>query len=371
MTILFFLARFSGSGVPLAQIRLAKSFVRRGHHVDFFIGYVPDGMNIPPVTGINFIHANKKRVINLFFPIAKFLRAHTPDIVFSAEDHLNAIVLFAAIITNSKAKFSVSSRVTPYDTYSNTLLSKRWFLKKIISLVQHRADALVCVSKDMVAQYKTIFPDSRHDYAYNVIYDMDSESKKMEPICEQWISDCTVPLVISAGRLAQEKGFSDLITAFKIVRKSIDASLVILGDGPLREKLELQIRNYGLNANVHLIGFRENPLKYFIKSDVFVLSSYVEGLPNVLVEAMMCGCSIVSTDCPTGPREVLQDGEFGTIVPMRAPEAMASAISHALESPSSNELFASAIKPFMEENVLARHGQLLGEDFLTPIHSVL
>ncbi|CAK8714181.1 Glycosyl transferase family 1 domain-containing protein [Candidatus Electrothrix laxa] len=360
MTVLFFLARFSGSGVPLAQIRLAKSFLRRGHHVDFFIGYVPDGINIPPVTGINFINANKRRVINLFFPIAKFLRAHTPDIVFSAEDHLNAIVLFAAIITNSKAKFSVSSRVTPYDTYSNTLFSKGWFLKIIISLVQHKADALVCVSKDMVTQYKTIFPDSRHDYAYNVIYDMDSETKKLEPICEQWISDCTVPLVISAGRLAQEKGFSDLITAFKIVRKSIDASLVILGDGPLREELELQIRNYGLNANVHLIGFRENPLKYFVKADVFVLSSYVEGLPNVLVEAMMCGCTPVSTNCPTGPSELIQSGKYGYLVPVGDVEAMANAIETAIDNPIPNNLLAEAVKPFEEHTVIKRHFEMLG-----------
>ena len=104
----------------------------------------------------------------------------------------------------------------------------------------------------------------------------------------------------------------------------------------------------------------ENPLKYYAQSDVFVLSSLVEGLPNVLVEAMMCGCTAVSTDCPTGPREVLRDGKFGYLVPVRDPEAMAAAIQKALDYPTPASLLAEAVSPFEVNTVIDRHFEVLG-----------
>jgi glycosyltransferase involved in cell wall biosynthesis len=116
----------------------------------------------------------------------------------------------------------------------------------------------------------------------------------------------------------------------------------------------------GLSDNILLQGFVDNPLKYFAGADVFVLSSHVEGLPNVLVEAMMCGCTPVSTDCPTGPREVLHDGKYGYLVPMRDPDAMAAGIEQALDKPIPEQLLAEAIAPFEENAVIERHFEVLG-----------
>ena len=134
---------------------------------------------------------------------------------------------------------------------------------------------------------------------------------------------------------------------------------MILGDGPLRSELEALIIELGLEDVVSLLGYVENPLKYFARADVFVLSSHVEGLPNVLVEAMMCGCTPVSTDCPTGPREVLHDGKYGYLVPVRDPVAMAIGIEKALDYPISKQLLADAVRPFEEGAVLARHFNVL------------
>jgi glycosyltransferase involved in cell wall biosynthesis len=115
-----------------------------------------------------------------------------------------------------------------------------------------------------------------------------------------------------------------------------------------------------LEDAVSMPGNVENPLQYFRRSDVFVLSSYVEGLPNVLVEAMLCGCTPVSTNCPTGPREVLEDGKYGYLVPMRNPTALANAIVHALDQPIPARMLARAIESFQEESVIQRHLALLG-----------
>jgi glycosyltransferase involved in cell wall biosynthesis len=116
----------------------------------------------------------------------------------------------------------------------------------------------------------------------------------------------------------------------------------------------------GLHDVVELLGYVANPLKFFAHADVFVLSSHVEGLPNVLVEAMMCGCTPVSTDCPTGPREVLQDGRYGYLVPMRDPVALAQGIEKALDGPIPKEVLAEAVRPFEESAVIAKHFEVLG-----------
>jgi glycosyltransferase involved in cell wall biosynthesis len=154
----------------------------------------------------------------------------------------------------------------------------------------------------------------------------------------------------------------------KELAKSRKLRLVILGDGPLRAELEALIKKLDLNDVVKLLGYVDNPLKYFSRADVFVLSSHVEGLPNVLVEAMICGCTPVSTDCPTGPREVLQDGKYGYLVAMRDPIALAAGIEKALDHPIPKNLLRDAVKPFAEHAVIARHFEILGVGNSGPMH---
>ena len=359
MKIAIITPRFALAGVPLAQIRFAKAFARKGYDVDLIIGYVEKGYNFPSIEGVNVILLNKPRVITTVFFIYNYMRSHKPDIIFSAEDHLNAVLLFCAIIARSKSKISVSSRVTPFDTYSNKPFTKRWILKYFINLVIHRADAVTCVSEDMVSQYRKIFKKTRHQCVYNIIKDADSEIKMKENVDDNWITEKRCPIVIGAGRLAPWKGFPDLIMAVKEVNKSVPVKLIILGGGPLRIELEDLINSEGLTGVVKLLGYQDNPLKFYSKADVFVLSSYVEGLPNVLVEAMMCGCTPVSTDCPTGPREVLQGGKYGYLVPMHDPMSMAEAIKKALENPIPIQTLMEAVKPFTDEEVIQKYKRIL------------
>ncbi len=360
MKVAFFTARYSQSGVPLAQIRLANLFLERGYDVDFIVGYIPDGLTMPYLEGVNTIIFDKPRVITMFGPIIKYLHKAKPDIIISAEDHLNAVVLLSAMVTRSRAKISVSSRVTPYDTYSNKIFTKRWILKHFMNLVERRADALICVSKDMIEQYKTIFKNSRHQCIYNVVKDRHSEERIAESVDEPWLTNKTSPVVVSAGRLAPEKGYPDLIMAIKELSKTQDIKLIMLGEGPLRGEIENLIEKEGLSFIIKLVGFQENPLKYYSKADAFVLSSYVEGLPNVLVEAMMCGCTPVSTDCPTGPREVLQDEKYGYLVPVHDPKGMAKGIRKALENPISPERLEEGVKAFTEDEVFSQYEKVLG-----------
>lgn len=360
MKITVIVPRFALTGVPLAQVRFARALARRGHNVRLIIGFIDPTYVLPITKEIDIEVWGLPKVRTMLWPLVRYLNSEKPDIVFSAEDHLNTITLIAALLSRSKTKISGSSRVTPFDTYSDSRFSKRWILKHLTRLVMRRADTLTCVSKDMVTQYQKVFRNPPHVCVYNIVDDADSRARMSESVDHPWLLDKTYPILVAAGRLAPWKGFTDLIEAMALVSERRTARLLILGDGPQRDELQQLIDARSLRESVELVGYVENPLKYFSHSDVFVLSSLVEGLPNVLVEAMMCGCTPVATDCPTGPREVLQDGKFGYLVPVRDPAAMAAAIERALDEPIPKTLLAEAVTPFEERRIIDQHFQLLG-----------
>lgn len=348
------------AGVPLAQIRFARALARDGHDVSLVVGHIGQGFVVPEdvQSWLHILHVN--RVARMFLPLVSLLRQARPDVIFSAEDHLNVIVCMAASVARIPARISCSSRVTPFDTYSNRWLTKRWWLKQMARIFLARATVLSCVSRDMVDQYRQIFPSSRHVCVYNIVVDASAAHRMAESVDHPWLGDPARPVIVAAGRLAPWKGFSDLIEAMKTVAPASSARLLILGDGPDRTALQAQISASRLDGRVQLVGYVDNALKYFARANVFALSSLVEGLPNVLVEAMMCGCTPVATDCPTGPREVLDGGRIGWLVPPQSPEKLATAILDALQHPVPREQLNAAVQPFSEELVVARHFELLG-----------
>ncbi|WP_230772515.1 glycosyltransferase [Sphingomonas sp. Leaf4] len=354
--------RYAVSGVPLAQRRFAAALAEAGHRIDLIIGNCDADLSVPPAPGVTIHVLGKPQVRGMVVPLCRYLRRTKPDAVFSAEDHLNTFLLAAAIVTGSRAKISGSSRVTPFDTYSNRPFTKRWVLKWAARAVAWRADALTCVSQDMVGQYRTIFgPATKHVCVYNIVDQPAVRALAAEPVDDPWFRDRSVPLVVAAGTLAPWKGFVDLIDAMAVLRdRGKAARLVILGEGASRGELEALVATRGLAERVRLPGRVANPLKYFAHADVFALSSHVEGMPNVLVEAMLAGCTPVSTDCPTGPGELLQGGRYGYLVPVADPPALADGILAAIDRPIAPAVLAEAVAPFAQDRVIARHFALLG-----------
>ena len=351
---------FSIAGVPLAQHRFARALVKKGYEVELIIGFLPSKLLPPEVPALKINILDKSSVTKMFVPLLRLFKKKNYDIIFSAEDHLNAIVLLAAKIVGAKAKISCSSRVTPLDTYSNKIFSKKWFLKQLTIMTMNRATVLSCVSKDMVLQYQEIFKKAPHVSIYNIVDDEFSRERMLEPVEHAWFHKDDYKLLIASGRLATWKGFEDLIRAMPKILKQRKAKLLILGDGPLKNHLLDIIQELDLRSSIELLGYVDNPLKYYKNADIFVLSSHVEGLPNVLVEAMMCGCTPVATNCPTGPREVLDDGRCGYLVPMHDVEALAQGVVSAIDSPIDPAILESAVQPFQEDQILRDHFHSLG-----------
>jgi glycosyltransferase involved in cell wall biosynthesis len=203
-------------------------------------------------------------------------------------------------------------------------------------------------------------PRSRIQVIYNPIATSDLREKSAAILEHPWFKECEPPVVLAVGRLTRQKGFNILIRAFSRVRRTRAVRLMILGEGEERPFLEDLIRQLGLEQEVSLPGFVQNPYPYMQRASLFVLSSRWEGLPTVLVEALYLGTPIISTDCPGGSREILRDGQYGQLVPVDDPFVLADAMELAL-SARPHRPPQESWQPFDSDFVVDRYlGVLLG-----------
>lgn len=195
------------------------------------------------------------------------------------------------------------------------------------------ADSVVAVSQGVADDLvRTLGIDAtRVKVIYNPVVDETLFDKAKQPLEHPWFKQGEPPVVLAVGRLTEQKDFETLIRAFAVVRAKRVVRLLILGEGELRFQLETLVNQLGLKDDVALPGFVANPFGYMARASVFVLSSRWEGLPTVLLEAMACGAQVVSTDCPSGPREILEDGKWGLLVPVENVSTLAQAITLKLD----------------------------------------
>ena len=337
MKICVIAATFSLSGVPLAQFKLAKALSKMGHTVELVYGDISGKNKLPKFPGIKVKCLFKKKVSHMLFDLNKIIKDNKYEIIFSAGDHLNIFVLISAIILNSNVKISCSSRVTPYDVYSDFPFTKGWIIKIFMKLLIKRADVLSCVSRDMVKQYRKVLNIKKHVCIYNIVKDDESTALMSEKVSDKWLIEKKDPIIIAAGALEKWKGFEDLILAFNLLLKKKKAKLIILGNGSLYDKLNNLVNELKISDHVLFKGYVLNPLKYFSKSNIFALSSHVEGMPNVLIEAMMAGCTPVATDCETGPREILKNETYGYLVKVKNPYSIYQGLMKAIYRPISKK----------------------------------
>jgi len=172
-----------------------------------------------------------------------------------------------------------------------------------------------------------------------------------------WFRDGGPPVILGVGRLAPQKDFATLIEAFRRVSAASPCRMIVLGEGSLRPQLEGQVRALGLEDRVSLPGWVENPYAFMSRAALFVLSSRHEGFPGVLVEALACGCSAVSTDCPAGPSEILEDAQL--LAPVGDPEALAQTMLRALARPADKAALRARASRFSEKRAAERYDTLV------------
>jgi glycosyltransferase involved in cell wall biosynthesis len=194
----------------------------------------------------------------------------------------------------------------------------------------------------------------------NPVWTSELTQLAQEPVNHPWLQQHDTPVIIGAGRLTRQKDFTTLIRAFAEIRARRPCRLILLGEGDYRVRLEALASELNIRDAVSLPGFVPNPYAWIARARLFVLSSLWEGSPNVLTEALALGVPVVSTDCPSGPREILKGGEYGTLVPMGDAAALARAMATTLDHPLPRERLQEAARPYTVEESVRGYLEALG-----------
>jgi len=330
-----FLPSLRGGGAERVMVHLARGFAERGLKVDLvlakaegpYLKEVPDSVRV--------VDFNSSRVLWSLPKLVGYLRRERPKALLSALDHANIIALWARAIACVPTRVVVSVHNTTHLATAHGHNLRGRMTPFLIPLFYPWADKVVAVSEGVADDLMrfTGFARGRIQVIYNPVVTPELFVKTEELVNHLWFRPGEPPVIVGVGRLSEEKDFPTLLKAFTLVRRERPARLMILGEGEDRPKLEALIEELGLEEDVALPGFVDNPYKYMKRAAVLVLSSRWEGLPTVLIEALALGTPVVSNDCPSGPREVLEDGKWGMLVPVGAVEALAEAILKTLENP--------------------------------------
>lgn len=326
---------FEPRGVQRSQVRLASQLEKDGFDVEVFSFNAKGPLREQLSSGIPVydfaVGSTKAGALALI----RYLCSRPDCLVLSAEDHVNCMIIMIKMFFRLNFRVSVSCRVSPMLWAENSrFFSKNWILKKMVSFLYPFADQRVVLSDGMADDYARIFGLKKDSLRviYNPVLNAPSAAP-MPEVWHDWFLGSGVPLILGVGHLSKIKGFDVLIEAFSIVRKQVNARLIIVGQGPEREALKVLSRDLGVADEVYFAGFQENPMSFMKNSDLFVLSSRSEGLPGVLIEAIGSDCPVVSTRCGGGALEIMEDGRVGPLVEVDDVEGLAAAILEQLASP--------------------------------------
>ncbi|MFQ5470929.1 MAG: glycosyltransferase [Gammaproteobacteria bacterium] len=338
-------------GITPVIVNLANKLATWGIQVDLLV-FPPKGLS-PKLDGlhtnINIVNLKSSHKITTLLSLLRYLKKEQPNALLSAGHRANLIAAWAKRISKYKTKLiiSVHSTITPE---SNVLKPfKRWRRNSSIRWFYPWADQIVGVSRgvadDLIENIH--IPSEQVSVIYNPVYTHEFLKQAERPISHPWlISDSSVPVILAAGRLVPQKDFTTLITAFAKVREKMNCKLIIMGEGEDRAKLEKMVEAYHLQKDIDLPGFIATPLAYMGKASLFTLSSAWEGFGNVLIEALAIGLPVVSTDCPSGPKEILDDGRYGSLVNVGNADQLASAIIDALKNPPEKSILQQRAEMF-------------------------
>lgn len=346
-------------------LNLVEGFAARGIGVDL-LAIRADSAHLgtlPP--GVEFIDLGVRHSALAIGPLVRYLRRARPVALLAAKDRAIRAAVAARGIAGVPCRIVGRLGTNLSAALEGRSGFARWLRVAPMRFFYPHVDHVVCVSDGVCedAARLTGLDAGRLSVVRNPVVTPRLAALAQETPDHPWIGDKSVPLILGAGRLTEQKDFPTLIRAFAKLRANRPARLVILGEGRGRGRLEQLAVELGVADDVALPGFTPNPYAWMTKARLFVLSSMWEGSPNVLTEALALGVPSVSTDCPSGPREVLAGGRWGPLVPVGDADGLAVAMAATLDAPQPAEALRAAVSDYTRDAAAAAYLARLG---LTP-----
>lgn len=345
------------------MLEIANGLSKKGELIDLVL-FSAEGDFLNLINPrINVIDLRVTRVSLGIFALAQYVRKAQPKTIISVLPHVSIVTLFVAKLFSRDSYRIVSEHNTLSKSVENSTTMLGSNLHLFMRWTYPWADQIVCVSSGValdLARTLRLSQESIMVINNPVVSDTLFRQAAKRPD-HDWYRNRSAPVILAAGRLVPAKDFSTLIRAFARVRKTLDARLIILGEGVERKPLTNLIDTLDLHPYVSLEGFVSNPFAFMASSDLFVLSSRWEGLPTVLIEALACGTPVVSTDCPSGPAEILENGKWGWLTPVGDFEQLAKAILSCIQNPPSTPK-PEAWERYLSEHSINRYYQLISTE---------
>ena len=359
--IAFLMPALRGGGVQRQYINLAREFLRRGLAVDMIVLETDSAYTDLPAW--NLVDLGTRRISASLPALNRVLRQLRPDALISAQTPLNALALISSAMIGRPLRVMVTEHNHLTTASQNTTRLGDRLRPLMVRWLYPRADQIVSVSEgvaDDLAHAGGI-PRERIQVIYNSLDLDDIQRKAAEAVDHPWFKQKDIPMILAVGRMYKQKDYPVLLNAFAKLRSRREARLLILGEGEERPALQEQVARLGLTRDVDMPGFAPNPFAYMARADLLALASEWEGFAIVLTEALACGTPVVSTDCPSGPREILADGKFGRLVPVGDAGALAAAMESTLDAPPPREILIQRARDFSVERVADEYLKALGE----------
>lgn len=356
--IALFIPTLSGGGAERVFVQLANGLAAAGVRVDLLAGR--RGHYESHVSeSVRLISFDKPRSLATVPSLRRYMRQGRPDAIISTLSDGNVAMLLAGLSIRRRPALVVRETVMISENLKAT--PKTRLLKALTSLLYPRADGIVSLSKGVAEELERTIPGLRG--RVKVIYNPGPSDQELtlggDPLPQFVEAKQRGPVFVALGRLSEQKDNATLIRAFARVRAVRPSTLWILGEGEERARLEQLASDLGVASDVFMPGFASNPYPYLIAADVFVMSSRYEGGPSAMLQAMGCGCKIVSTDAPSGPAEFLEHGRHGHLVPVGDDAAFGAAMLSALDEPFSPELREEGMQRFKPAFVAAEYQRFL------------
>lgn len=342
------LATSGHSGVDRVMGNLLAAWGEAGLAVDLLAihGHGPHVDPLPP--GLHRVPLPARHVDTALPALVRYLNAVRPPVLLTDKDRVNRMALLAAALAGGRTRVAVRLGTTVSANLARRGRLERAVQRASMRHLYPRAAAVLVPSQGAADDLAAFAGLTRERIAVvpSPVFGRRFEMLAAAPPERVPWSESAPPTVLGIGELCARKDFATLIRAFARLRAARPCRLVILGEGRQRAALEALVRELGLEADVRLPGFLANPYPHLTRAALFVLSSRCEGLPVALIEALACGTPAVSTDCPSGPRELLQGGRLGALVPVGDAEALAAAMAATLAAPPAADALRTAAAPY-------------------------